>query len=133
MSKEKIKIWLERDSVCAGDDCDAPHALILVYDNPPTIREVVTSIIKKDYLAHIYQGRVSWVVTGKCPIAVLIQLGETQEPINDVDEFENKPLSFHIYSFLVDENAPYSEYIDEKLFIEYHTNYTPLTKSIFGK
>lgn len=136
MPQEKIRILLERDSVCAADDCDAPHTLILAYDKPPTIHNVITHIIQTNYLASIYNGGVTWVAIGKCPLAILIQQREThcsliesqrpiQEPFQYVDELENEPFSFHIFNYLIDENALYSEYIDEKIYIEYHRSGSP--------
>lgn len=136
MSKEKFKILLERDSVCAADDCHAPHALILAYDNPPTIREIMTHVFGAGYLANIAGGGVAWVAVGKSPLAVLVQQRETRreiiesqrpirEPFDYIDDFANEPFSFHVFNYLVDENAIYSEYVDNKISVEYHNCISP--------
>ncbi len=107
--KEKIlELRLERGSVCAGDDCDAPHTQILSFVESATIHDVVTRILKINYLASIAGGRATWVVLGKSniPVAVLTQ-------------------QWRIPRFLVDANAVFTKYIEGKIHIQYRQQVSP--------
>ena len=55
----QLVVW--RESVCAGDDCDAPHELILTVGND-SLRGVTDRLIAAHYLASITGGRATWIL-----------------------------------------------------------------------
>ena len=70
----QLIVW--RDSVCAGDDCDAPHELVLTAGTD-SLRGVTDRLIEARYLASIAGGRATWIMqagdqAGR-PLAVLAQ------------------------------------------------------------
>ena len=69
-----LVIW--RDSVCMGDDCDAPHALVLPIAGGESVRDIVR-MFGTSYLASIAGGQATWILeTGgrpARPLAVLAQ------------------------------------------------------------
>ncbi len=106
-NRNRTKIDLERESVCAADDCDAPHLKNLTFDKSTSLLDVVLYIIKIDYLGFIYGNEATWVVKGKdnVPLAVLAQW--------------RKP------RFLVDPSLPFTQYIESKIYIEYLAHIDP--------
>ncbi len=101
-----MEILLERDSVCAGDDCDAPHRHTLAVKESATLEDVVNRIVKINYLAKISGDEATWVVVGDKPIAVIAQ--QWRKP-----------------RFLVDEYRPFREYIHEKIHVRYLAQKSP--------
>jgi hypothetical protein len=63
-----------RDSVCAGDDIDAPHAKQFAFQAKDTLAEALSAIVETRYLANIAGGEATWIVeaAGK-PVAVVAQ------------------------------------------------------------
>ena len=62
-------IW--RDSVCAGDDIDAPHELKVRISPETSLRELVEQFLEgRRYLANVEGGKATWILEGKRPIAV---------------------------------------------------------------
>ena len=85
-----LSIW--RDSVCAGDDCDAPHELKLgVWDD--TLRDVVNELLRKRYLASIEGGRATWILEASRPLAVLAQQWERPRFLVDAEAAVGKYIS----------------------------------------
>ena len=73
---ETLKINLNRDSVCAGDDCES-HVIELEFDVKATIRDLVNRIKKIDYLAPLSGGKATWILMNlDTEIAVLAQQWE---------------------------------------------------------
>lgn len=72
---EKVLVLsVERDSVCAGDDCDAPHSKQFAFDQNVSLTEVVSSIVNSGYLAFVAGGNATWVFqVGEKRIAVIAQ------------------------------------------------------------
>jgi len=68
-----MKILVTRDSVCAGDDCDAPHALSLDVDPNATLRDVLASLTRPRYLAGIQGGMATWVAESGEPLAIVCE------------------------------------------------------------
>jgi len=68
-----MKIELTRASVCAADDCDAPHAkLMTVPDDTPL--EELARIVQRDYVpGNIAGGEATWSLVADRPLAVLAQ------------------------------------------------------------
>jgi len=69
-----LRIELTRDSVCAGDDCDAPHAERFTLPSPLPLLETLGLIKASRYLASIAGGRATWVaILDGEPIGVVAQ------------------------------------------------------------
>lgn len=68
-----LKVTIERDSVCAGDDIDAPHARTIRVRPDCTLGEVLDSIRDTRYLAGISGGLATWIVESNRPLAVVAQ------------------------------------------------------------
>ena len=70
----QLIVW--RDSVCAGDDCDAPHEIVLTVGSE-SLRSVTRRLIARQYLAAIAGGLATWILQsgtrGNCSLAVLAQ------------------------------------------------------------
>ncbi len=66
-------IKLTRESVAMGDDIDAPHFEEIEIQPNWTIKKILKSIIKSEYLPRISGGKATWSVAINEPIAVLTQ------------------------------------------------------------
>ena len=68
------RLKMTRDSVCAGDDCDAPHHKTIDFEPAIGILDAVRAAVASNYLASIAGGKASWVafLDGE-PIAVVAQ------------------------------------------------------------
>ncbi len=66
-----VIVW--RDSVCAGDDCDAPHEWKLDAPGNMTLRAFLDACLARRYLASISGGEATWVLESTRPLAVLAQ------------------------------------------------------------
>jgi hypothetical protein len=64
-------VW--RDSVCAGDDCDAPHERALSSSPDMTLRQASALLLDGRYLASISGGAATWILEGKRPLLVCAQ------------------------------------------------------------
>ncbi len=65
---------VERDSVSAGDDIDAPHTKQFVFQAKVTIVEALSAIVEAGYLAIIAGGKATWIVEADDkPVAVVAQ------------------------------------------------------------
>jgi len=67
----ELIVW--RDSVCAGDDCDAPHELALSLPRESTLRQAAAQLLDVRYLASISGGKATWFLEGKRPLFVFAQ------------------------------------------------------------
>ncbi len=56
----EILIKVERDSVCMGDDCDAPHLYSFKISNNSALIEVFEHLERKRYLASVAGKNHSW-------------------------------------------------------------------------
>jgi len=62
-------IW--RDSVCAGDDIDAPHELKVHMSRESPLHELVEQFLEgRSYLANVQGGKATWILEGNRPLAV---------------------------------------------------------------
>lgn len=68
-----MKIHLTRDSVCAGDDVDAPHARTMSFADEAPLDSVIDEIMRSGYLASIAGGKATWSAVARHPIAVVAQ------------------------------------------------------------
>jgi hypothetical protein len=57
-----VKLSITRDSVCAADDCDAPHQRTLSVDTTSTSQQLIASIIEQNYLPIVQGGKATWIV-----------------------------------------------------------------------
>jgi hypothetical protein len=55
----ELVVW--RDSVCASDDCDAPHELGLA-TREESLRSLAARLSRQSYLASIARGRATWIL-----------------------------------------------------------------------
>ena len=53
---------VERDSVCAGDDGDAPHAATFGFDRGDSLARVVAAVVAAKYLPGVAGGEATWTV-----------------------------------------------------------------------
>ena len=65
---------VERDSVCAGDDNDAPHTKQFSFESNASLTEALSTIVNAGYMACISGGKATWIVeaAGKA-VAVVAQ------------------------------------------------------------
>jgi hypothetical protein len=64
-------LW--RDSVCAGDDCDAPHEVLLPLPRDVSLRGFAERLFDRTYLAKIEGGEATWILQAQRPLAVFAQ------------------------------------------------------------
>ena len=69
----RLELNVERDSVCAGDDIDAPHTKSFAFQANTTIAEALSEIIGTGYLVKIAGGKATWIVETDKPFAVVAQ------------------------------------------------------------
>jgi len=87
----QLNVW--RDSVCAGDDCDAPHEIGLTLPADASLAFVADILMNKSYLALIDGGKATWILEGRKSIAVFAQQWDRPR-------------------FLVSPTAPISSFVD---------------------
>ena len=89
-----MQVYASRDSVCAGDDSDAPHGQRFSFPDTYSVMDVVAAIVKSHYLASISGGHATWSAVSGFPIAVIAQ--QLPEPLQiswrpiDLAECEHK-------------------------------------------
>jgi hypothetical protein len=64
-------VW--RDSVCAGDDGDAPHERTFSASADVSLRDIAAQILNGHYLASISGGKATWILEGERPLLVSAQ------------------------------------------------------------
>lgn len=74
---ETLTLIIERDSVCMGDDCDAPHRVSIQVPSESTLAQVLEIIQSRSYLAQIQGGRATWIVEADRPLAVMAEQWNT--------------------------------------------------------
>jgi hypothetical protein len=57
--KNELVVW--RDSVCAGDDCDAPHEMRMPVRGE-SLRTITARLLEAHYPASISGGRATWIL-----------------------------------------------------------------------
>jgi hypothetical protein len=67
-----MKVRVNRDSVCAGDDIDA-HDLVLDLPDAETLEALVASVLRAYELPQIQGGKATWCLTSRRPIAIVAQ------------------------------------------------------------
>ncbi len=97
-----MEVHLTRHSVCAADDCDAPHLRKFVILGNATYEEICLTIIRSGYLPKIFGGQATWSLASVLPIAVVAQqwsnpkllINEVHD-LNDLN-FANNILKIHV-------------------------------------
>jgi hypothetical protein len=90
----EIHIKCERDSVCAGDDVDAPHSYKFTVPENADLGEIFTHLEKKRYLALVAGLNHSWeAVIGKQTVATF--KGNNRSP--EVSEYLNQKVRKFIH------------------------------------
>ncbi len=67
-----MKVYLTRDSVCAADDVDAPHAITFIVPEGMSVGNLM-KIVQASHLPKIQGGKATWSVTSGIPVAVIAQ------------------------------------------------------------
>src|SRR5450432_4212987 len=70
---QTVKAYVTRDSVCAGDDIDPPHGLLVVLSESESLAGVVESVVRSYPLPTISGGDATWCLTSLKPIALVAQ------------------------------------------------------------
>lgn len=85
---DTIRATLTRDSVAAGDDCDAPHERAMSFESGTTVEQAVTAIAASNYLASISGGLATWVASvDERTVAVIAQQWDRPRML---DRFEGR-------------------------------------------
>jgi hypothetical protein len=68
-----MKAYFTRDSVCAGDDGDAPHAREIDVPGPFDAAGLLRAVLAAEKLPSIAGGQATWCVASGVPLAVVAQ------------------------------------------------------------
>lgn len=68
-----MRLYVSRDSVCAGDDTDAPHARVFDVPGTPDVAGAVEHVLASGYLPSIAGGLATWSIVSAIPVAVVAQ------------------------------------------------------------
>ena len=95
-------VRLTRDSVCAGDDVDAPHYRELRVPDQTAVEEIVSAIAKAKYLASISGGKATWSIASRIPVAVIAEQWDEPRMLCSLPccldqlDFKNGVLNCHV-------------------------------------
>lgn len=112
-------ISLERDSVCAADDCLAPHNKKLENKKIIKLSDLVNRIIEINYLPKINGGKATWVLTNnKAPVAIIAQQWKhckyIKDPNLNLHELKNDVEIVEIYLEYLAQINPFYIYMKKK-------------------
>ena len=68
-----MKLVVSRDSVCAGDDADAPHVCDLSLPDDATLEDMARAVQQARFLPGIQGGKATWSVVSDVPLAVVAE------------------------------------------------------------
>jgi hypothetical protein len=77
-----MKAYFTRDSVCAGDDGDAPHAREIEVPDDVTVDALVRLVWREADLPRIAGERATWCISSGVPLAVIAQQWPEPRPIS---------------------------------------------------
>ncbi len=107
-----MNVYLSRDSVCAGDDVDAPHAKQIVVADGTSIEDILSNVSHSGYLPSIAGGKATWSASSNVPLGVVAQ--EWAKPklffriFEDLLDIEDKTLRIHFsYHVQIDPGVVY--------------------------
>jgi hypothetical protein len=75
---QPISLIVWRDSVCAGDDCDAPHERAFSIPGASTLGQAAAQLLGSSYLASISGGKATWFY-----LAWTKELQNLQQPVGE--------------------------------------------------
>ncbi|HMF45084.1 MAG TPA: hypothetical protein VKE29_00290 [Candidatus Udaeobacter sp.] len=98
----QLLVW--RDSVSAGDDCDAPHELVLPLRDE-SLRSFASRLLGESYLASIASGRATWILqtdrqAGRSLAVVAQQWSQPRflvDPESPVSSYIQRDSTPHLY------------------------------------
>ena len=67
-----MKVRVDRDSVCAGDDTE-PHAAVVTIADAESLEMAIRAVIAAYRLPSIAGGQATWCVSCDVPVAVVTQ------------------------------------------------------------
>jgi hypothetical protein len=68
-----MQLFVTRDSVCAGDDGDAPHPRRFAAPPGASPAQAIATVLAARYLPSIAGGLATWVAASALPLAVIAQ------------------------------------------------------------
>ena len=105
-----MRIYFTRDSVCAGDDSDAPHVCEIELPPSDDVEAISCAVLKTAPLPSISGGRATWCVSSRIPLAVIAQEWDVPRMLSalpakrgDLD-FNVDTLRFH-FSYFAQEDS----------------------------
>jgi hypothetical protein len=72
-SNGTLKVWVERESVCAGDDVWAPHRKRFMLKRDISLAQALQVITARYLPTAIQGGKATWLAMGNRPLAVFAQ------------------------------------------------------------
>jgi hypothetical protein len=76
-----MNAYVTRDSVCAGDDIDAPHARQIFVPDGLTVEALIRHVISEADLPDISGGKATWCISSKIPLAIIAQQWAEPKPV----------------------------------------------------
>jgi hypothetical protein len=76
-----MQLFVTRDSVCAGDDGDAPHPRTFPCPAALPPEQAVATVLAASYLPSIAGGQATWVASSAVPLAVIAQQWPAPRPL----------------------------------------------------
>jgi hypothetical protein len=105
---------ITRDSVCAGDDIDAPHTHIVTLDEKLGVERLIEQAAKSAELPSIAGGRATWCISSAIPLAVIAQQWPGPKMLHQIPpklsqlDIDGQTIRFHVSYFVQqDPNAVY--------------------------
>jgi len=96
---------IARDSVCAGDDGDAPHTRVVTLDEKLGVERLIEQAIASAQLPSISGGQATWCISSAIPLAVIAQqwsgpkmLHAIPPQLNQLDT-DGQTIRFHVSYF----------------------------------
>ena len=83
---QSLLIHVERDSVCMGDDVNAPHRASYELSNVQTIKQLINYLDKKYNLAGVSATTIAWVLKSTKPLAVFAPVWDEPRLLVEEDE-----------------------------------------------
>ncbi len=104
--RSDMKAYFTRDSVCAGDDGDAPHAREIDLPEAAGVDEQIKQVIAAARLPTISGGKATWSLSSIHPLAVVAEqwpqaklIHQISPKLADLDVDKNGTLRLHFSYF----------------------------------
>ncbi|GAA3964281.1 hypothetical protein [Hymenobacter antarcticus] len=111
-----MKVRLTRESVAMGDDDDAPHHCEITVADDASLLAIIKVVLQSHYLASIAEGKATWTVISRIPIAIVAQQWAEPRMLTPVSSlsslnFLGNVLSMHFdYRVQQDPDLVYEEF-----------------------